>query len=101
MTARVIIRRGAASDIRDAHNWYEQQQPGLGRDFLDAVEACIARIADGPQQYTVVLADVRRALLQRFPYSVNYRVSGQDVRIIAVLHQSRDPRELRRRLSKA
>jgi hypothetical protein len=38
-----------------------------------------------------VLIDVRRFKLTRFPYSLAFQVTGNDVAVIAVAHQSRAP----------
>ena len=97
MTAKVQVRRSAKGDIADAHAWYETEQPGLGMEFLDEVAATLARIASGPERYPLVEADVRRALVRRFPYSVYFRLKGESARVIAVIHQHRDPRVWRRR----
>ena len=32
-------------------DWYEEQRPGLGRDFREMADAVIARIADNPLAY--------------------------------------------------
>jgi hypothetical protein len=39
----------AAFEIDAAAAWYDQQQPGLGSTFVDAVAAAIAMLADWPQ----------------------------------------------------
>ena len=51
MTYRIVIRRRASADIADAHAWYEEQQEGLGGEFLDAVQSALALIGDGPLRY--------------------------------------------------
>ena len=99
MTYSVNVRPQAAEDIAEAYAWYESQQSGLGSKFLDAVETAIVRIADGPKRYAAVLHNVRRTLIRRFPYSIYFRAQDEEVRVIAVLHQHRDPRMLRRRIS--
>lgn len=98
MTHTIIVRRLAASDLADAHAWYDEQRAGLGREFLDEVEAALKRIAEGPLRFPCALGDVRRALVRRFPYSVYFRIRGDDVRILAVVHQHRDPREWKKRV---
>jgi hypothetical protein len=71
---RVVVRRLAGGDIADAHCWYDEQRAGLGREFLDEIEATLKRIADGPLRFPVAIGDVRRALVvRRFPYSVYFR----------------------------
>jgi plasmid stabilization system protein ParE len=47
----VFIRRAAELDLMRAEDWYEAQQPGLGHEFREAVDATIARIAANPLAY--------------------------------------------------
>jgi plasmid stabilization system protein ParE len=43
-------------------------------------------------------ADLRRRVLARFPYSIVYRVEGDLVRVLAVMHQRQRPGYWRDRL---
>ena len=78
-------------EIDDAYDWYEQRQPGLGRDFLDEVERVLAEIIANPARYGFADADIREGLLRRFPYAVYYRVLTDRIRVLAVYHTSRNP----------
>jgi plasmid stabilization system protein ParE len=49
-------------------------------------------VARDPQQCAVVLEDIRRTRLRRFPYSVFYVALPDVTSIIAVMHDRRDPR---------
>ena len=98
MTASVVVRKGAAADLAEARLWYETQSAGLGTEFLDEFASTLARIAEAPLHYPAVHRDARRALFRRFPYSVYFRIRGEEVRIVAVVHQHRDPRVWQRRL---
>jgi plasmid stabilization system protein ParE len=48
-------------------------------------------------QFPAVSREIRRALLQTFPYAVYFRVTDDAVIILAVLHLRRDPRTWRDR----
>jgi toxin ParE1/3/4 len=98
LTLPVVISRGASTDIEEARYWYEAQQAGLGNEFLDALGHAFDRITAGPMKYPVVIKDARRALLPRFPYSIYFRTKDHEIRILAVLHQHRDPKLARQRL---
>jgi plasmid stabilization system protein ParE len=74
-----------------AERWYEQQRPGTGAAFVQAVDTAISRILAMPELYPVVHDDVRCALLRRFPYGVYYRVTDTHLIVIAVYHSRRDP----------
>jgi plasmid stabilization system protein ParE len=78
-------------EIDDAHDWYEQRRPGLGRDFLDEIERVLAEISANPARYGFADADIREGLLPRFPYAIYYRVLADRIRVLAVYHTSRDP----------
>jgi toxin ParE1/3/4 len=87
----IIVGRLAAIEVAEAHAWYEAKQPGLGAVLLDEIDAAFKRIENGPLRYAVVLADGRRALVRRFPYAIYFRVRGDEIRVVGVIHQHRDP----------
>jgi plasmid stabilization system protein ParE len=78
--------------VQVARDWYERQRAGLGDAFTDAVDDFLVRIGAMPELYGVVLRDVRRGKLRRFPYLVYYRVLSDRIEVIAVLHSGRHPR---------
>ena len=73
---RVSFRPQARAEIREARGWYERQVPGLGRVFIAELDATLAFLRLHPRMYAAVSndANVRRALLHRFPYSLVYEV---------------------------
>ena len=91
MTPRLSLRREAAADIRGATRWYNQQRPGLGSEFTRAVRALLATIERDPLRHPTARAEVRRALLRRFPYAVYFVVGADATVVIACLHVRRDP----------
>ena len=93
MTApRFSFRRDATADLARAYRWYEDEAAGLGEKLLAAIGEAAAAAAAGPEQYPVVRGDVRRALVDRFPYAVFFRMRRGQVVVIAVAHHRRDPR---------
>lgn len=91
MTYRLVVRRQAKADIRDAARWYERQRGGLGRAFVQQIDALLDRIRLNPMQHQIVHREVRRALPRRFPYGVFYRIDGSEVLVFAVVDLHRDP----------
>jgi hypothetical protein len=65
------------SSIQAAYLWYEEQRPGLGEDFLEAIDVAIASVLAFPEAYPIIHRDARRVLLERFPYGLYYRIAGQ------------------------
>ena len=90
MSVPVILRPAAESDIEEAHDEFEQVQPGLGKRFVARVRDALARIEAMPEMYGVVWQDVRAARLRRFRYLVYYVVLADRVEVLAVMHGARD-----------
>jgi plasmid stabilization system protein ParE len=86
--------RLVAADFRLAFDWYEDQRPGLGWEFAQDFRLAYSRLRQGPQLYAVRFANVRRLNLSRFPYGVFFTLNRDEVRVLAVLHASRDTRPL-------
>lgn len=87
----VELRADAKFDLVSAHQWYEQQRSGLGRDFIQSVEDAIDRIRVAPMMFPIVHRGARQTLIRRFPYVIYYNVDGTVVEIVAVFHGHRDP----------
>ena len=92
------IQSEAQEEILEAYRYYESKEHGLGAEFRRAVEACLNLITRQPRSYAIIEADVRRALLRRFPYGIFYMVEGHRIVVIACFHTSRDPAEWLRRI---
>ena len=92
---RAVIRIEAEVDITDAAVWYEQQQAGVGHEFLGEVESAISAAAENPFRYPRLrrTPEVRRVLMQRFPYRVFFIRRAQDIVVFRVLHSARADRE--------
>ena len=75
----------------EASLFYEARSEGLGFEFLDGVERLIDLLCKHPKLGQSVGRRFRRAVLQRFPFSLIYSEELTEVVIIAVAHQKRRP----------
>ena len=91
MSLPVVLRVEAQADFDEAFDWYEAQRAGLGTDFATAVQQVFDRISVNPLMHAEVFQNVRKALVQRFPYGVFYQVEAGQILILAVFHAKRDP----------
>lgn len=97
MIRRVHFAVQADVDVGNAVQWYEDQRPGLGIEFLLQLDSLMDRIRRTPQQFPIAKGDVRRALLRRFPFAIYFISADETVEVVAVLHQHRHPEEWERR----
>lgn len=84
MKVTIIIRPEAERDIENAFIRYEEKRAGLGADFLLCVEAGLAKIQRHPEMYPVVHKNIRRILIQRFPYGIFYLKDQTAVVVLSV-----------------
>jgi plasmid stabilization system protein ParE len=94
----LVIKPEAADDIREAFDYYEDKRPGLGTEFVDALDYTLDMISRFPLAYAQIRQDARRALLIRFPYVVIYTVEDDGIFVHACVHGKRHPRHWERRL---
>jgi toxin ParE1/3/4 len=95
---RLVLTAAARKDIAEAQDWYRREGPALTASFREEMERQLARILRRPTQFPFARADVRRAKLRRFPYSLLFRVMPEAIYVIACFHSSRAPNVWLRRL---
>lgn len=95
---QVVFTPAARVELFDALDWYESQRGGLGTRFREEVEATVIRMGENPQQFQVVLDDVHRARLRKFPYSLFFRLETDILLVIACFHAKRDPQRWQHRV---
>ena len=94
----VIFRPAAEQELREAHDWYEARESGLGTEFVRSVDACVQMIRRQSEIFPVIYKRVRRGVLRRFPYSVLYFSLADRIIIVSIFHSSRDPKSWQRRV---
>ncbi|MHB1017871.1 MAG: type II toxin-antitoxin system RelE/ParE family toxin [Coriobacteriia bacterium] len=87
----------AVADVAEARDWYELQRPGLGDEFINAVDSAVDSILAFPGAHPAVYRGSRRFLLTRFPYCLYYRVDAAGILVVACLHAVCAPEHHRRR----
>ena len=88
---RVRFSEIANNELCDACDWYERQQEGLGLRFKVAVREATRQIVGAPLLYPVEFEEVRRYVMNRFPYTLRYVLRGEEVWVMTVSHQHRHP----------
>jgi hypothetical protein len=89
---KIKIEPEAHLDIQEAIDWYNQQQPGLGRRFHTEVKVSFKTL-ETHQFFQVRYDNVHCFILKKFPYMVHYTIDEQNKNIIvrAVFNTSRNP----------
>jgi hypothetical protein len=88
---RVTYLSVAEAELAEAAEYYDQQQSGLGRDFLDAVRRTEVRIQQNPELWVFHEKPLRGLRVQPFSYKLLYRELPDRIQIVAVMHFGRRP----------
>ena len=91
MSGHIWSHPAARLEMREAADFYDSQRPGLGGEFLDAIEIAVRQVLKYPEASPVVLGQIRRCEVPGFPYSIAYSVREGDINVSAVAHNSRRP----------
>lgn len=95
----------ARDELQDAANWYDDEQPGLGDDFYDAIDEALQSILDWPLSAPVFpgwddTPEVRTMAVHVFPYRVMYYVTDTSIVVLAYAHHRRKPGYWQHRLGR-
>ena len=89
---KLVIVPLALSELHDAAVFYAAKaNVELGLAFVTEFERTANLILANPVLGAIFSGNLRRHLLRRFPYSVIYQITAEEIRIVAVAHHRRRP----------
>jgi toxin ParE1/3/4 len=98
----VRLHPAADEELKAAAQWYEDRGAGLGERFLDECVDALLRIEHHPRRFGRARyrtsREIRRKLLDHFPYAIVYEVRAEECVVVAVAHVRRRPGYWRERL---
>ena len=99
MSLHFNVSPAADRDLEQACGWYNEKQSGLGDRFVLATRErfeVILRWPELPRAFG--RKAIRKLRIPRSPYSIYYRVIGQEIQVVAIVHGARDPHYFNYRL---
>jgi plasmid stabilization system protein ParE len=94
MAAAYKLHQKAAIEYADAFEWYENEQKGLGKRFIDIVDKRVMQICANPEHFSFAFGEYRQATVEGFPFTIVYKFfpERQFVHISSIHHNRRSPR---------
>jgi len=86
---KVVFHPKAEEEIARSAKYYSLGAENLGEDFTAEIERTMERIQENPMAAVLVGTRARRRICKRFPFAVVYRLSDEEIRVIAITHLSR------------
>jgi plasmid stabilization system protein ParE len=81
----------ATTELREALEWYRTRSPRAAAELWLRVQDARRSITIFPNAAPAMGPKTRRFILSGFPYDVVYRVTSDEILIIAYAHHSRRP----------
>jgi plasmid stabilization system protein ParE len=93
----VRVHPDAVRDIEDGITFYLSRSQVAAERFLTEIDESLDLVAEAPERWPLFRAGTRRFVMSAFPYSIIYRVVGNDIQVLAVAHAKRRPQYWRGR----
>lgn len=87
----VRLSHAARIELRNATQWYAEQNAVASGRFVRAVDVAPSQIARDAETGFLSEFGTRSVLVKRFPYRVIFYEQPKQISIVAVAHQSRRP----------
>lgn len=81
----------AQAEFEAAIEYYENCETGLGYDFFIEAHSTVQNILNYPLAWPILETDMRRCLVNRFPFGIIYSIEKNEIYILAVMHQRQHP----------
>jgi plasmid stabilization system protein ParE len=81
----------AEKEFIEAIDYYEDIELGLGYDFAGEVYLSIQRALEFPEAWTKMEDEIRRSMVNRFPFGVLYSIEADEIFILAIMHLHKRP----------
>jgi plasmid stabilization system protein ParE len=93
MKFKITYNPEVQTDLQSAVNWYNEQQPGLGKQFFSTAKKHLKSLEDSAMHYPIKYDDIHCMPIKKFPFMAHYRIDykNKTVKVEAVFHTSRDP----------
>ncbi len=94
---QIRFQPDAEAEFAEARIWYGLQGEGLDVELMIRIDETLQRVLDAPESYPIVYRNLRRAVLRQFPFAIFYELTEAEIRVFAVYHSRRNPKELKSR----
>lgn len=88
MASEIVVSGEAAIEIEHALDWYYKISPDLATDLFNQYIEARRTLALNPLHYQEYKGGYRKAILERFPYKIVFKIIDTDtLLIVAFAHQ--------------
>ena len=98
MNLKIVITAAARLEIAEAVKYYEEQRPSAGVRFWIEFKILAKRLKNFPELYPRFgQRGIRKAPMHNYPHAVYYRMAGEELRVLGVVHGTMNPKSVKAR----
>lgn len=94
---RITFHPEAEVEFNEAVLWYSKQSIGLDIEFVRCIDEAINKINRNPDSFSISYKQLRKTVVKKFPFIILYESLKDEIRIIAVFHTRRNPKNWQKR----
>ena len=88
---KVLFLEIAEQEFYDSQEYYEEKQTNLGNKFKSEAFNSLKRIQKFPNMFVKIKKDIRKCIINKFPFNILYSIEGDYILVIAISHHHRNP----------
>ena len=99
MKYSLVFSSKAQQDVIESVRWYNNQKQNLGFQFYDRLNEKLSSIRKNPHGYSIRFKKLRASKVAKHPFLIYFKIDEKKsiIAILAVLHTSRNPKEITKR----
>lgn len=92
MTFNLELHELAEEELWEAVDYYDENRHRLGREFARELQTVMKNVREHPARFPKVKNELRKAVLNRFPYIIIFEIQSDTVFVLSIFHTSRNPK---------
>lgn len=87
----IELSEEAEIDFDKSYKYYYEDSPKVADTFFNIINLGFENILKNPNSFPIAHKDMRKYVLQKFPFVIYYRKVDLTIQVIAIFHNSRNP----------
>jgi hypothetical protein len=88
---KLILVELAKRELHEAMIYYDEQESGLGNEFIDEVNLGFSQILKHPEAWPYIYNSIRALRVARFDFRIVYSIAENEIIVVAICHCTRRP----------
>ena len=97
---KIKFQEHSKYDFTKAKKYYQNQEEKLYEKFKYDLQQSLNRILSFPKLYPNIDTNIRKCVLNKFPYTILYTLKDDNIYILAIANHYKNPKEYENRCLK-